>query len=237
MLSWRPSSAISISTAIGSDSYSIVAILAQRMATTKFDAMPKFTNVTTAEEACEAFTSRINGRNFLITGTSARGLGAKCTTALAKHSPAQLILVSRNRAKVEPVIDEIHSIDAHVDVKFVPCELSDQDSVRKAAGDILNDTRIKHIDVVINNAGIMAAAEYEVDSRGNELQLSANHIGHFLLTNLIMPKIIAAGPGARIVNHTSHGHGLSPFRFDDPNFGEGKECKWASSPGCQRAIG
>ncbi|KAK7749570.1 hypothetical protein SLS53_000146 [Cytospora paraplurivora] len=191
--------------------------------------MSRFTNVSTAEEVCEAFTSRINGRTFLITGTSARGLGAKCTAALAKHSPAQLILVSRNKAKVEPVLEEMSSIDAQVDVKFVPCELSDQDSVRKAAEDILNDASIKHIDVVINNAGIMAVAEYKVDNKGNELQLSSNHIGHFLLTNLIMPKIMAAGPGARIVNHTSTGHRLSPFHFDDPTFSEGKEYDpWAA---------
>lgn len=40
-----------------------------------------------------------------------------------------------------------------------------------------------------------------------------------------MPKILAAGPGARIINHTSHGHRIGPFRFDDPNFSDGKECK------------
>ncbi|ROW15816.1 hypothetical protein VPNG_02494 [Cytospora leucostoma] len=199
--------------------------------------MPRFTNVTTAEEVCEALTSRIDGRTFLITGTSARGLGAKCTTALAKHSPAQLILVSRNKAKVDPVIEEINSIDAQVDVKFIRCELSDQDCVRKAAEDILNDASIKHIDVVINNAGIMAVAEYKVDNKGNELQLSANHIGQFLLTNLIMPKIIAAGPGARIVNHTSMGHRLSPFHFDDPKFSEGKESNSAGADDPWAAYG
>ncbi|KUI71751.1 Retinol dehydrogenase 11 [Cytospora mali] len=185
--------------------------------------MPQFSKETTAEEVSEAFSSQINGRTFLITGTSVKGLGARIATTLAKHSPAQLILVSRNKAKVDPVVDEIESINPQVDVKFVPCELSDQDSVRKAAGIIMNDSNIKQIDVVINNAGVMAITEYKVDNKGNELQLSSNHIGHFLLTNLIMPKILAAGPGARIVNHTSYGHHIGPFRFHDPNFSGGKE--------------
>ncbi|ROW06160.1 hypothetical protein VMCG_04473 [Cytospora schulzeri] len=188
--------------------------------------MPKFTKETPAEDVCETFSSRIQGRTFLITGTSARGLGAKIATTLAKHSPAQLILVSRNKAKVDPVIEEIKSINPQIDTKFVPCELSDQDSVRKAAEDILSDASIKQIDIAINNAGIMAITDYKVDNKGNEMQLSSNHIGHFLLTNLIMPKILAAGPAARIVNHTSHGHRIGPFRFNDPTFRGGKECKY-----------
>lgn len=184
--------------------------------------MPHFTKESTAEEVCEAFSSQINGRTFLITGTSTRGLGAKIATSIAKHSPAQLILVSRNKAKVDPVIEEIKSTNPHIDTRFVLCDLSDQVSVRRAAENILNDSSIKKIDVVINNAAMMAIAEYQVDSKGNEMQLSSNYIGHFLLTNLIMPKILAAGPGARIVNHTSHGHRISAFRFDDPAFSGGK---------------
>lgn len=188
--------------------------------------MSQFTSQTRGEDVCEAFPSRIQGRTFLVTGTSANGLGAKFATMLAKHSPAQIILVSRSKSKVDPVVDEIKSSNSSISVKFVPCELSDQDSVRSAAETILSDSEIEKIDVVVNNAGLMAMLEYQVDNRGNEMQLSANHIGHFLLTNLIMPKILAAGAGARIINLTSHGHRIGPFRFNDPKFSDGKECKW-----------
>ncbi|KAJ0115186.1 short-chain dehydrogenase [Diaporthe amygdali] len=185
--------------------------------------MTQFSSQTTAEEICDAFTAQIKGKTFLITGTSANGIGAKSATTLAKYSPAQIILVSRSKPKVDPVIEEIKSTDSSVSVKFVPCELSDQDAVRKAAETILSDAEIKKIDVVVNNAGVMAIPEYTVDKAGNEMQFSANHLGHFLLTNLIMPKIRAAGAGARIINLTSLGHRIGPFRFSDPKFSNGKE--------------
>ena len=187
--------------------------------------MSQFTAQTTGEEVCEAFPSQIKGQTFLVTGTSANGLGAKFATILAKYSPAQIILVSRSKSKVDPVVDEIKSVNKNIVVKFVPCELSDQDSVRSAAETILSDAEISKIDVVVNNAGVMALLDYQVDKQGNEMQFSANHLGHFLLTNLIMPKILAAGAGARIINLTSLGHRIGPFRFNDPTFSGGKECK------------
>lgn len=184
--------------------------------------MTNFGPETTAEEVCDAFTTQIKGRTILITGTSAKGLGAKCATTLAHHSPAQLILVSRTKAKVDPVIEEIHTINPDVAVHFVSCELSDQDSVRHAAETILKDVSIPKIEIVINNAGVMAVLDYTLDKHGNELTLSSNHLGHFLLTNLLLPKILAAGKGARIINLTSHGHRIGPFRFHDANFDGGK---------------
>lgn len=187
--------------------------------------MSQFDSQTRGEEVCETFPSQIEGKTFLITGTSANGLGAKFATMLARNSPAQIILVARSKSKVDPVVDEIKSVNSSISVKFVACELSDQDSVRSAAETILADAEIKKVDVVVNNAGVMALLEYQVDKHGNEMQLSANHIGHFLLTNLIMPKILAAGAGARIINLTSLGHRIGPFRFDDPKFSNGQECK------------
>ncbi|TPX13605.1 uncharacterized protein E0L32_006076 [Thyridium curvatum] len=177
---------------------------------------------TTAEEVIRALADKVKGRTFLITGTSARGLGANTATALARASPAHLILVSRNKSKVDPVIDEIRKIDSSVKVTFVACDLSDLDSVRHAADEINGNSEISKIDAVINNAGIMAIQEYTLDKRGVEMTLSACHVGHFLLTNLIMPKIKAAGPGARVVNLTSLGHQIGPFRFGDHNFSGGK---------------
>ncbi|KAI1454703.1 retinol dehydrogenase 13 [Annulohypoxylon moriforme] len=178
---------------------------------------------TPSEELAKAFADHIKGRTFLITGTSAKGLGAHAAITLARESPSHIILVSRNKSRCEPVIDEIARINPKVKVTFVTCELSDFDSVRAAAAQINADDSIPHIDVVINNAGVMAIQKYTLDKQGYEMTLSSNHLGHFLLTNLIMPKILAAGPGSRIVNVSSKGHRISPFRFEDYNFSEGAE--------------
>ena len=185
--------------------------------------MSPFGFSTTSEEVCATFANRIKGRTFLVTGTSTKGLGASCATQLARQSPEQIILVSRTKSKVEPVIEEIKAINASIRMTFVECELTDFDSVRKAAEQILSDKGISKIDAVINNAGVMDVKEYTTDKQGNELTFSANHLGHFLLTNLIMPKILAAGKGSRIVNVTSRGHRISSVRFSDPAFSNGKD--------------
>lgn len=183
--------------------------------------MSPFNKDSTAEEVTQAFSSQIKDRIFLVTGTSAGGLGAYVSTRLARHSPAHLILVARNKSKVDPVLDEIAAINPDLKVTFVACELTDRDSVRKAAETIASDETIPRIDVVINNAGAMMLPKYQLDKTGYELQLSANHLGHFLLTNLLLPKVKAAGPGARVVNVSSSGHRISPFRFEDWNFSGG----------------
>jgi NAD(P)-dependent dehydrogenase (short-subunit alcohol dehydrogenase family) len=73
----------------------------------------------------------------------------------------------------------------------------------------------------------MAVKDYTLTEEGLEYQFGANHIGHFLLTSLLIPKIEAAGKAARVVNLTSMGHQMSEVRFDDINFNNGKDYnKW-----------
>ncbi|KAI1094032.1 retinol dehydrogenase 13 [Rostrohypoxylon terebratum] len=185
--------------------------------------MSPFDFHTQSEEVAKAFSDRIKDRTFLITGTSSKGIGAQAIRALAQESPSHLILVSRSKLRTEPVLADIARANPNIKTTFVTCELSDFASVRAAAAQINNDASIPHIDVVINNAGVMAVQEYTLDKQGHELTLSSNHLGHFLLTNLLMPKILAAGPAARIVNVSSIGHRIAPFRFEDYDFGGGAE--------------
>ena len=72
----------------------------------------------------------------------------------------------------------------------------------------------------MNNAGVMACPLGHT-ADGLELQFGTNHIGHFLFTNLIINKVLAAGEGARIINVSSNGHRLGGVRFEDPNFKNG----------------
>lgn len=71
----------------------------------------------------------------------------------------------------------------------------------------------------------MAIKDYATSADGIEMQFGANHVGPFLLTNLLMDKILAAGPGARIVNLSSLGYISGGVRFEDWNFKVGRQ-RW-----------
>ena len=143
-------------------------------------------------------------------------MGAQTALALATAEPAQLILQGRSESKVEPVIDEIKRINPNIKLTYAGIDLSAIEHVRKGAAEL--NKSVDHIDILINNAGIMAVKEFTKSVDGIESQFATNHIGHFLLTNLILNKLVKAGKGARIINLTSDGHRLGHFRGDDYNF-------------------
>jgi NAD(P)-dependent dehydrogenase (short-subunit alcohol dehydrogenase family) len=157
----------------------------------------------------------------LITGPSKDSIGAETAVTLAHGSPASYLLLGRALNRIQPVIEEIKKIDPSIIVKFYQVDLESLASVRSVAQTILDDSSISKIDVMVNNAGIMASP-YEKTKDGLEMQFGVNHISHFLLTNLLMPKILAAGPGARIVNISSYGNIMSDIRYDDPGFHDGE---------------
>ncbi|KAI5865791.1 retinol dehydrogenase 13 [Durotheca rogersii] len=184
-------------------------------------AMSPFGFHSRCEDVAKAFADKIKGRTFLITGVSEKSIGANLAYALAAEAPARILLVGRNKSRIDPVVRRIATNYPDVVATFVPCDLTDFDSVRAAARRINEDAAIPRVDVVVNNAGVMAPVKYTLDKQGYELSLSANHLGHFLLTALLLPKIVAAAPGARVVNVSSRGHAAGPFRFDDWNFSGG----------------
>lgn len=87
--------------------------------------------------------------------------------------------------------------------------------MRRAADAIKNAT--DRIDILINNAAIMACP-YAKTVDGYESQFATNHLGHFLLTNLLIETLLAAGGGARVVNLTSSAGNMSGYDFKDINF-------------------
>ncbi len=104
---------------------------------------------------------------------------------------------------------------------FYLAYLNSLDSVRNAAQQLLDDKVIPRVDVLIDNAGIMACP-YAKTEDSLERQFATNHVGHFLLTNTIMPKLLVASPNARVVNVSSYGNVLTDL-MDDPYFtGDGK---------------
>ncbi|KAI1404041.1 hypothetical protein F4819DRAFT_449250 [Hypoxylon fuscum] len=186
--------------------------------------MSAFNGTTTQGEVIAAFSHQIKGRTFVITGAGKPSVGSQMAIAIAKESPAHIVIASRSSSKVDPVLEEIKAVNASVKTSFVQMELSDQASVRQAATKIL--AVAPKIDVLINSAGNMAIKEYTLDKQGIEFQFSVNHVGHFLLTNLLIPALQAAAAaskaGARVVNLTSGAYLVSPVRFEDYNFSGGK---------------
>ena len=183
--------------------------------------MSQFNNKTTGVEVVNQFKSEVDGKTILITGTSVNGLGAETAISLAHVNPAHILLLARSANKVIPVQEKIKELNSSIKTTFVPIELDDFDSVRVAAEKV--NTSVGKIDILINNAGIMAVKKFTTNKDGIESQFATNHLGHFLLTNLLFDKVKAAGPSARIVNVTSDGFKIGPCRFEDYNFKDGKE--------------
>ncbi|KAB5535196.1 short-chain dehydrogenase [Coniochaeta sp. 2T2.1] len=186
---------------------------------------PKYGFETEGLELVNRFSDQVKDRIFLITGPSAGGIGGETATSLAAGHPAMLILLGRSQSRVQPVIDAITSTSPSTTVKFVQVDLSVLPSVRAAAATILSDPEIPRIDVLINNAAIMASPLARTPE-GFESQFASGHLGHFVLTNLLLlPKILAAGTaapggGRRIINVSSVGNRMHPVRWADPNWTE-----------------
>merc|ERR1719232_1478645 len=94
-------------------------------------------------------------------------------------------------------------------------DLADLASVRECAEQLGNS--LEKIDILINNAGIMACPKMKTKD-GFEMQFGTNHLGHFLLTNLLMPQLKKAAPGARIVNVSSLAHTNGQMNWEDINY-------------------
>jgi NAD(P)-dependent dehydrogenase (short-subunit alcohol dehydrogenase family) len=187
--------------------------------------MSQFNSESTADEVATIYSSVIKDKVILTTGVSTKSLGAAFVQTLAAHSPKLLILAGRTENKLQQTANAIKAKYPNASTRILILDLADQKQIHKAAAEVL--AYPENIDVLMNNAGIMAAP-YSTTKDGLESQFGTNHIGHFLFTSLILPKVLAA-PHPRIVNITSAGHRFSPVRFDDPGFSDGnKYDKWAA---------
>jgi NAD(P)-dependent dehydrogenase (short-subunit alcohol dehydrogenase family) len=164
--------------------------------------------------------SNIAGKVVLTTGVTQGGLGATFVETIAQYKPSLLILAGRSTAKTLATASQISKI-SDVETRILPLDLASQSNIRAAAQTVLNWPDVPHIDVLVNSAGIMAGP-YSTTEDGIESQFGANHIGHFLLANLLMPKLLAA-PAPRIVSVASDGHRFGGVRFSDVNFRGGEE--------------
>jgi len=141
----------------------------------------------------------LQGRAFFVTGANS-GIGRAMVEALAAHG-GSVVLASRSEERTRPVLDAIHLHHPGSDAEFLQVDVSDLASVRSAAERFLATGR--PIDVLVNNAGVAGTRALSRD--GFDLTYATNHIGPFLLTNLLLPRL-RASPQGRIVNVSSAAH-------------------------------
>lgn len=181
--------------------------------------MSDFGFESTADEVLEG--KDLKGRTALVTGGYS-GLGQETARAMAARG-AHVIIAGRDATKLAAASDEIaEATGAKVDSLIV--DLASLDSIRQAGREARE--RFEKIDLLINNAGVMAAPEGKT-ADGFETQFGTNHLGHFLLTKELMP-LVRKGSRQRIVNLSSRGHHIDRVHFDDPNFESRDYDPWLS---------
>ncbi|XP_061193007.1 uncharacterized protein LOC133201230 [Saccostrea echinata] len=156
--------------------------------------------------------ARLDGKTVIITGCNT-GIGKETAIDLAGRG-ARVIMACRDRGRGETALAAVIERTGNKQVVLKILDLASLDSVRKFAEDI-NKTEPR-LDILINNAGVMICP-YLKTAEGFEMQFGTNHLGHFLLTNLLLDKIKKSAP-ARIVNVSSLAHIFTDkINFDDIN--------------------
>lgn len=180
----------------------------------------QFGHDTTAAEVLEGIDLR--GKVALVTGASG-GLGEETARALAEKG-AQVILTARDLAKGEAAAERIRASTGNARVEVESLELGSFASIRAFAERVL--ARHPALHMLVNNAGVMACP-FGKTAEGHEMQFGSNHVGHFLMTCLLVPALRRGAP-SRVVSVSSRGHHLSPVVFDDLHFERRPYDKWLS---------
>ncbi|WP_063726570.1 oxidoreductase [Streptomyces sp. RTd22] len=148
-------------------------------------------------------------RVVLVTGANS-GLGLATTRALARKG-AHVILAVRDEAKGRRAVAEITAEYPAAQLEVRQLDLADLESVRAFSEQLHADRA--HLDVLINNAGLMAPPR-TLSPQGHEVQFAANHLGHFALTGLLLD-LLEAGDNPRVVTVSSPNHRQGTIFFDD----------------------
>lgn len=180
--------------------------------------MTEFNAESTANDVIQGID--LAGTQAVVTGASS-GLGVETARALASAGAA-VVMVARNPAKLEQAVAQVQATEPQARLDTALLDLADLDSVRTGAADIL--ARFPRINLLINNAGVMACP-LDRTAQGFEMQFGTNHLGHFLLTALLAPALLAGAP-TRVINLSSAGHRFGAVNLEDPNYQQREYNKW-----------
>lgn len=164
-----------------------------------------FSAAATAQEVIAGID--LTGKYAIVTGGNA-GVGLEVTRALAQAG-ATVIIASRHPERASDALSGLERIETS------RLDLFDPASIEDFVARYLASARPLHI--LVNNAGVPASKQIIRDVRGYEQQFATNHLGHFQLTNRLLPALRAA-KGARVVTLSSGAQRFGQIRWDDPNF-------------------
>jgi NAD(P)-dependent dehydrogenase (short-subunit alcohol dehydrogenase family) len=161
----------------------------------------------------------LTGKRAIVTGSSS-GIGIETARALASAG-ADITLAVRDTEAGAKTAADITATTNNAAVDVMELDLADPRSVAAfVAG--WNEP----LDLLINNAGVMALPDLRLTPEGWELQFATNHLGHFALAVGLHDSLAAAASGSRIVSLSSRGHLRSPVIFDDVNFSSRPYDRW-----------
>jgi NAD(P)-dependent dehydrogenase (short-subunit alcohol dehydrogenase family) len=172
--------------------------------------MSEFGWASTADEVLAG--KDLSGRAVFITGANS-GLGQETARAMAARG-ADVILAGRDQGKLDESVAAIRAAHPKAQLETLTVDLTSLENIRAATSRARQ--RFAKIDILINNAGVMATP-FSHTHDGFEMQIGTNHFGHFALTGELFP-LIEKGHLKRIVNLSSRGHHFAPVDFEDPFF-------------------
>ena len=149
------------------------------------------------------------GRTALVTGANS-GLGFWTSVELARKG-ARVLMACRNPERAAGALERLQAEVPNGNAELVALDLASLASVERAAAEVAG--RAEALDVLVNNAGIMAVGEGRTED-GFELQLGTNHLGHFALTGRLLP-VLLKGADPRVVTVSSYAHKIGKIDFDD----------------------
>ncbi len=160
-------------------------------------------------------TKQLEGKTVLVTGGNS-GIGLEAAVGLARLG-AEVVIVARDPKKGDAAAIDIRKRSGADRVSLLTCDFSSQASIRKLA----EDYRAAHarLDILVNNAGGVNK-DRKVTVDGIEQTFAVNHLGYFLLTNLLLDLVEKSAP-SRIVNVASTGHYGGDLDFDDMGYEKG----------------
>lgn len=154
----------------------------------------------------------LKGKTVVITGCNT-GIGRETALDMSRRG-ARVVMACRNLDLANKAAADLKRETSGA-FEVYKLDLASQKSIRQCAKEI--NEKEKQIDILINNAGIMMCPLMRTED-GFEMQTGTNHFGHFLFTNLLLDKIKASAPGARIVTLSSLAHESGKIDLDDINF-------------------